>query len=185
MKAFSFLSIALGATIIFASCSSAVEQSSNTSTNNVTAKVAMHDSMDDMKVMDTMEKDEMKMMDKEEVMEKQDDMMEKKEMVDVQEAVAGMYAAFSQDKYDMAQDKVLFFHASWCPACRGAHDEITSRSADLPDGALVLKTDYDLSQDLRVKYGVTGQHTFVFLDENNEAKKVKRGLDFDTLVAEL
>jgi thiol-disulfide isomerase/thioredoxin len=62
---------------------------------------------------------------------------------------------------------VLFFHAPWCPECRAFDQAIAN--ADLADGLQVLKVDYDSSTELRQKYGVTLQSTFVSVDsQGNE-----------------
>lgn len=57
---------------------------------------------------------------------------------------------------------VLCFHAGWCPTCQEAERNLTS--APLPSGLTVVKVDYDNSNELRQKYGVTLQHTFVQVD---------------------
>jgi len=57
---------------------------------------------------------------------------------------------------------VLFFHASWCPTCQAAEANLTSQP--VPDGLTVVKTDFDTMTELRQKYGVTVQHTFVQID---------------------
>lgn len=63
---------------------------------------------------------------------------------------------------------VLFFFASWCPSCRSAREEFTSRADELKSLNIIL-VDYDNSTDLKKKYGVTYQHTFVQIDETGEA----------------
>lgn len=62
--------------------------------------------------------------------------------------------------------KVYFFHASWCPICRSIDEAITSNTNAIPDGVTIIKTDFDSSIDLRKKYGVTYQYTFVQIDNN-------------------
>jgi len=62
--------------------------------------------------------------------------------------------------------KVYFFHASWCPICRGIDKEINADMSKIPDGVTLIKTDFDNSTDLRQKYGVTTQYTFVQVDSN-------------------
>lgn len=59
--------------------------------------------------------------------------------------------------------KLLFFHAPWCSQCRSIEKSINS--GGLPDGVTVIKVDYDTHQDLRKKYGVTLQTTFVKVDD--------------------
>ena len=41
----------------------------------------------------------------------------------------------------------------------------------IPAGIHILKVDYDHSEDLQKKYGVTYQHTFVQVDENGNLLK--------------
>lgn len=61
---------------------------------------------------------------------------------------------------------ILFFHASWCGDCQ-AFDKIL-REGPIPAGVQILKVDYDSRQDLRQKYGVTKQSTFVELDDDDD-----------------
>ena len=78
-------------------------------------------------------------------------------------AAPGGYLAYSEKSLADADGRVfLFFHASWCPSCvqlkkRIAHDGV-------PDGVTILEVDFDTSQDLRERYGVTYQTTFVEID---------------------
>jgi thiol-disulfide isomerase/thioredoxin len=62
---------------------------------------------------------------------------------------------------------LLFFHASWCPQCRSIETDILADG--VPAGVTVIKVDYDSHQDLRQKYGVTLQTTFVEVDSAGEA----------------
>lgn len=61
---------------------------------------------------------------------------------------------------------ILFFHASWCPECRAF--EAAINSSTIPAGTQILKVDYDNSTELKQKYGVTLQSTFVSVDSNGE-----------------
>lgn len=62
--------------------------------------------------------------------------------------------------------KLLFFHAPWCPQCRELDADIKNRG--VPDGVTIIKVDYDNSQYLRQKYGVTIQTTIVKIDKNGD-----------------
>jgi thioredoxin 1 len=62
---------------------------------------------------------------------------------------------------------VLFFYATWCPECRAADAEFKSHPELVPAGVTLLKVDYDNNLELKKKYGVTYQHTFVQIDNNN------------------
>jgi len=61
---------------------------------------------------------------------------------------------------------ILFFHAPWCGDCQ-AFDEVLCEGP-IPAGVQILKVDYDSRQDLRQKYGVTKQSTFVELDDDDD-----------------
>jgi thiol-disulfide isomerase/thioredoxin len=63
-------------------------------------------------------------------------------------------------------NNVYFFHASWCPICQGIDKEISANESLVPAGVTLIKTDFDTSTDLRKKYGVTTQYTFVQVDSN-------------------
>lgn len=76
---------------------------------------------------------------------------------------------------------VLFFHATWCPFCQAADKEFTSRASDIPAGVAVLKTDYDTNTSLKTKYGITYQHTFVQIDNQNNLVSKWNGGDIDNL----
>jgi thioredoxin 1 len=82
------------------------------------------------------------------------------------------YAAYAANPATYsAGDVVLFFHASWCPTCREANKNLTADPASLPAGLTVVKTDFDSQTDLRQKYGVGLQHTFVQIDpDGNELR---------------
>lgn len=75
--------------------------------------------------------------------------------------------------------KVYFFHASWCPICQSIEKEINSDASKIPKGVTLIKTDFDSSTDLRKKYGVTTQYTFVQIDNdgNQQAKWSATSLD--------
>lgn len=83
----------------------------------------------------------------------------------------GQYLTYSPANFQATSDqrRVLFFHASWCPTCKVANEELTENADQLPEDVVVLKTDYDTQTELKQKYGVTYQHTFVQVDENGEA----------------
>lgn len=67
---------------------------------------------------------------------------------------------------------VIFFYAPWCPECRAFDAEIIGSAGDIPNGTQILKLDYDSSTDLRQKYGVTLQSTFVAVDsDGNQLNK--------------
>lgn len=80
---------------------------------------------------------------------------------------------------------VLFFHAPWCPYCKAADSAFTARIKEIPAGVVVLKTDYDSNTELKKKYGVTYQHTFVQIDNDQNKVTVWNGGDVDNLITYL
>jgi thiol-disulfide isomerase/thioredoxin len=78
-------------------------------------------------------------------------------------ASAGAYVEYSNDAIAQAEGRVLlFFHAPWCPQCRSVESDILAEG--VPAGVTIIKVDYDSRQDLRQRYGVTLQTTFVEVD---------------------
>jgi len=84
--------------------------------------------------------------------------------------LAGQFTDYSESLVGENETTVLFFHASWCPSCRTAEANFLKDDFSGDDIA-VLKVDYDSSIDLRKKYWVTTQHTFVQIDGNGELIK--------------
>ncbi|CAN5151507.1 hypothetical protein BH11PAT4_BH11PAT4_6460 [soil metagenome] len=113
----------------------------------------------------SMEKDAMA----KDTMEK--DSMEKDAMAKDTMGLKGSFVAYDTAKLaDAEKGKVvLFFSASWCPTCQAANKNLTSSTA--PDGLTLLKVDYDNSTELKQKYGVTYQHTFVQVDASGKLLK--------------
>lgn len=77
---------------------------------------------------------------------------------------------------------VLFFHATWCPYCKAADTAFKANLDKIPKGVTILKTDYDSNSELKTKYGVTYQHTFVQIDNNGTAVTKWNGGDIDMLI---
>ena len=89
----------------------------------------------------------------------------KSDMKDTEEKMTktGSYEAYAPEKLARADagDVVLFFHASWCPSCRGLSADIEKNMSSIPADVSILKVDYDTETELKKKYGVTYQHTLV------------------------
>jgi thioredoxin 1 len=83
------------------------------------------------------------------------------------------YVEYSQKAFDSAvkMKRVLFFAASWCPSCRGADKDINSNLKAIPENLVIFKTDYDAETALKTKYGITRQHSFVYVDAKGAALK--------------
>lgn len=61
---------------------------------------------------------------------------------------------------------VYFFHATWCSSCRATEKAIAETG--VPAGLTLVKADYDSDTELRQRYGVTTQHTFVQVGPDGE-----------------
>jgi len=92
------------------------------------------------------------------------------EALDIASLTEGKYIPYTLESWAMNEDKirVLFFHAAWCPTCRAAQVGILENYTLLNPDTLVFKIDYDNSKDLKKKYKVTKQHTFVITDKNDK-----------------
>ena len=103
-------------------------------------------------------------------------------------ALKGTYETYTPEKIARAEtgDVVLFFHASWCPSCRGLNSDIEANMSSIPAELSILKVDYDKETELRKKYGVTYQHTLVQVDQNgNLIKKWSGSPKLASLVSQI
>ncbi|MCA9365193.1 MAG: thioredoxin family protein [Candidatus Moranbacteria bacterium] len=66
---------------------------------------------------------------------------------------------------------VLFFKADWCPSCRALDEDIIENLSLISDGMTIFKVNYDKEIELRQKYGITSQHSFVLVDAQGELLK--------------
>jgi thiol-disulfide isomerase/thioredoxin len=73
----------------------------------------------------------------------------------------------SGDKYSDS-NVVLFFNAVWCSTCQQARENIEASLGEIPEDLAIVVVDFDSSIDLRKKYGVTVQHTFIEIDSAGE-----------------
>lgn len=118
---------------------------------------------------------------KEDAMATQDrngeDMMEKEEAepksaLEIMSVSPGAYVPYSSGLAASAAQTgkaVLFFRASWCPTCKALDSDIRARLAEIPEGLTILDVDYDRETELKQRYGVTYQHTFVQIDAQGSA----------------
>lgn len=64
---------------------------------------------------------------------------------------------------------VLFFAAlKWCPSCQEADKDFQTNLEKVPSDTTILKVDYDTAKDLKQKYAITMQDTFVQVDGNGK-----------------
>ncbi|WP_425147281.1 thioredoxin family protein [Deinococcus sp.] len=98
---------------------------------------------------------------------------------------AGVYEVYTKQAFDAAQSRqrVLFFHATWCPTCKQTNADIVSHLKSIPANLVIFKTDYDSETALKRQYGITYQHTFVLVDASGKALKKWAGGDLAEIVA--
>ncbi|MCF7844379.1 MAG: thioredoxin family protein [Kiritimatiellales bacterium] len=112
---------------------------------------------------DSMMKNDTEMMNDDAIVEDDDTMMAKAEYRAYQDGVIGNGTA-----------SVLFFHAAWCPICKTADSVLQSwyPSADLLH---IYKVNYDTELELKKRFGIVQQHTFVRLDAQGNVEKIVTG----------
>jgi len=71
------------------------------------------------------------------------------------------------------QPTVLFFAADWCPYCQADLKDINANGNQLGDVSIVV-ADYDRAAELKAKYGITVQDTFVQIDASGGQKAIWR-----------
>lgn len=87
----------------------------------------------------------------------------------------GSYQAYSPDVLMNGRTNVLFFHAPWCPTCKKADASLTAWYAANTYPRSIYKVDYDTETELKGRYGVVYQHTFVLVDGEGKALTVLPG----------
>lgn len=89
------------------------------------------------------------------------------------------YVPFDETEYVTAlqgtENVALFFHAPRCPTCTALNNDIESNEDTIPADTAILKVDYDAETALKQKYGVTSQHTIVYVDAEGNVVKTERG----------
>ena len=87
----------------------------------------------------------------------------------------GNYVSYQNYEQEVEKYKdsrvIMFFNASWCSTCKIARDNFESSLDQIPLDLTIVVVDFDNSDDLRKKYGITVQHTFVQIDANGESLK--------------
>lgn len=85
--------------------------------------------------------------------------------------LATNYYEFSEANLYQAQQTgrtVLYFWAPWCSTCSALDIELLEGKTSIPNGITLLRVPYDQASDLKQKYNVTVQHTFVQVDTEGE-----------------
>lgn len=102
------------------------------------------DTMDDKKMEDTMEED--------------------KPADDAAAMKKAAYTAYTDGVIGNGEESVLFFHATWCPKCKANDGKLNTWYGAGEPTRSAYKIDYDSATELRQKYGITQQDSFVLID---------------------
>ena len=70
---------------------------------------------------------------------------------------------------------VYFFAASWCPPCRETYRDLKANAKSVPSDLTIVVVDYDKAPQLKAKYGVSSQHTYVSIGPQGEKLKIWSG----------
>ncbi len=167
----------------------AMMENKNSKTNDTMMENKNDSMMEDDAIMDDTDK---MMGDKDAMIKEDGDSMKKDDdvMMDDKSSMTNTpqgYVTYSAETFNAAKDqkRVLFFHATWCPTCKAADAAFSARGSKIPKNVVVLKTDYDTEKALKAKYGITYQHTFVYVDANGNAIAKWNGGDVDALLKNL
>jgi thioredoxin 1 len=79
---------------------------------------------------------------------------------------AGIFTTYAPDALTKTEGhkNIIFFSAPWCPTCQSTNKDIQANLDKINPKLHILSADYDTSTQLKTKYGVTMQHTFVIVD---------------------
>ncbi len=95
----------------------------------------------------------------------------------------GRYTNYSETELANSSynQTIVFFYAPWCPECRAF--KTTINEGQIPNRVQILETDFDSSTNLKKKYGVTLQSTFVRVDGSGNLQKKWVGYGKDKSLA--
>ncbi len=90
---------------------------------------------------------------------------------------------FAQTAKQALADKknvILYFYANWDPTDQSLDQDIQERKDRIPANTIILRFDFDSSDEFKKAFSVTQQNTLVFLDqEGNE--KTRRAVGITSL----
>ena len=64
---------------------------------------------------------------------------------------------------------VLFFHADWCSSCKAFEKKVLTE--EIPENIIILKVNFDKERELKQKYNILTQTSFVIVDNDWNLKK--------------
>jgi thiol-disulfide isomerase/thioredoxin len=70
------------------------------------------------------------------------------------------------------QPVALHFHADWCPTCRAQDKALQSLKAEKGLDITVLTVNYDTEKDMKRRFKVNAQSTFIVLKGQKESARL-------------
>lgn len=95
------------------------------------------------------------------------------------------YLAYTDGVIGNGEPSLLFFHASWCPSCKQSDKDLKALYNAGTPKLNTYRVDYDSSLDLRKRYDVVQQHSFVLIDGKGTALKTLLGTTSEELATVL
>lgn len=121
------------------------------------------------------------MMKSDEAMINDDGTMKSEEAV--KKETGPVYMDYTDGVIGNGQTSILFFHAAWCPDCKKADTDLTEIYKAGGATVATYKVDYDSQTELKQRYGITNQHTFVVISGEGDPIKVITGPTVEQLKA--
>lgn len=122
-------------------------------------------------------KEEMKAMEKDHMMmsgaDMKDDMMMKKDTMMKMDSYLPYDEKLLSESLKSGKKVALFFHADWCPTCRNLDENLMKERVSIPADTMIFKVNYDDSDALKQKYGVTSQSVTLVLRADGTEKSRK------------
>lgn len=87
------------------------------------------------------------------------------------------YKSYDQNAIPQTGDIILFFHADRCPTCNEAEKNFLA--SDIPAGLTILKVNYDKETELKKKYQILTQTSYVLIKADGTL--IKRRVGWRTL----
>lgn len=99
------------------------------------------------------------------------------------EANAVEYHSLDQLRTLAAQGPtIVWFHADWCPVCHATMVSLRARWPEIPPELNLVIADYDQEAELKARYGITYQNTYVQVGRDAEQLQVWNGGGVDGLI---
>lgn len=88
-------------------------------------------------------------------------------------ALSTRYIDYSSEALAKATENngkaVIWFAAlKWCPSCQAADRDFRANFDKVPKDVSIMKIDYDTATDLKKKYAIVMQDTFIYVDSKGE-----------------